>query len=423
MRILVIDLDKDCLNFALRCQDEGHQVRVWFPEKSTVGDGWINKIPSWQAQMNWAELVVLTGNSKLGNLLEPYFKKGYPILGSNKAGAELELDRAKGQECFENAGINTLPYETFTDYNKAIQYIKKNPIPYVMKPWGGTADKALSYVPPKGYELEAMVFHLERCNKDGLKGEFMLQECVRGTEMGVSGWFGPGGFSVWIEEDWEEKKFMNGGLGCNTGEQGTIVRHVKESMLFNEVLKPLEPQLHQIGYVGNINVNCGIDKSGNPWPYELTMRLGWPDFNIILPLMKEPCEWMADLIYGSDTLQMSEKIGVGVVLTHGEYPHCDMLDPATVGFPIYGWKDDKNYQPCLMRKGPETSGSYIAVITGQGDTVEEAADAAYKRIDKIKIPSNVMYRTDVGERLEEELPILQKHGYAEGMKYESGEEE
>jgi phosphoribosylamine--glycine ligase len=422
MKILILDNDKDSLAFTLRCQEKGHQVRVWFPERSEVGKGWITIVPDWKPSMLWADLIVLTGNATLGVQLEPYFKKGFPILGSNKAGAALELDRALGQEAFENAGIETASYETFTDYGKAIGYVKNSSIPHVMKPWGGTADKALSYVPPKGYEKEAMIFHLERCKKDGLKGEFMLQECIRGTEMGVSGWFGPGGFNMWIEEDWEEKKFMNGGLGCNTGEQGTIVRHVKESKLFDMVLKPLEPQLHEIGYVGNINVNCGIDDKGQPWPYELTMRLGWPDFNIILPLMEEPCEWMSDLLFGSDTLRMSSQVGVGVVLTHGEYPHCDMLDKATVGYPVYGWKEDNNFQPCLMQKGPMTAGSYIAVVCGQGETVEEAASAAYKRIDKIKIPSNVMYRTDIGERLEEELPVLQKHGFAAGMIYGGKEE-
>lgn len=422
MKILLIDLDKDGLAFALRCQDAGHQVRVWFPEKSTVGDGWITKVPDWKPLMRWADLIVTTANSALGNQLEPYYKQKFPIIGANTKGAELELDRGKGQECFEKAGIETLPYETFTDYNKAISCVQNSNIPYVMKPWGGTADKALSYVPPKGYEKEAMIYKLQRCKADGLKGEFMLQQCVRGTEMGVSGWFGPGGFNKWIEEDWEEKKFMNEGLGVNTGEQGTIVRHVLESKLFDMVLKPLEPQLHAIGYVGNINVNCGIDPSGNPWPYELTMRLGWPDFNIILPLIQgDPAEWMLDLIEGKDTLRMSPKVGVGVVLTHGEFPYCDFLDKRSVGYPIYGLTNgDKQVQYCLMRKGkdvPETAGTYIAVVTGQGDSVCEASDATYSRIKKIKIPSNLQYRTDIGARLEEELPKLQKHGFAEGMVY------
>jgi hypothetical protein len=38
-------------------------------------------------------------------------------------------------------------------------------------------------------------------------------------------------------------------------------------------------------------------------------------------------------------------------------------------------------------------------------------------VDQIKIPSNMMYRTDIGCRLEKQLPALHKLGYAEGMTY------
>jgi len=423
VKILLIDLDMDGVNFAIRCQAAGHLVRVWFPKKCEVGDGLITKVPDWRASMKWADLIVTTGNSKMSRELEPFFRAGYPILGPNAKGAELELDRQKGQEFFEAAGIDTLPYEVFTDYDKAIKFVKSEKKAYVVKPWGGTADKALSYVPPRGFETEAMVFKLERWKSEGLKGDFILQECVRGTEMGVSGWFGPGGFSQWIEEDWEEKKFMNDGLGVNTGEQGTIVRHVKRSKLFDKMLKPLEDGLHEIGYVGNINVNCGITETGKPYPYELTMRLGWPDFNIIQPLIQgDPAEWMVDLIEGKDTLRMSTEVCVGVVLTHGDYPCGELTDPAAVGYPIYGITagNEKAIHPALMKDGKErleTAGTYVMVVTGTGKSVSAAQKAAYAVCKEIKWPNNIMYRTDIGKRLKKELPVLKSFGYATGMEY------
>jgi hypothetical protein len=33
-------------------------------------------------------------------------------------------------------------------------------------------------------------------------------------------------------------------------------------------------------------------------------------------------------------------------------------------------------------------------------------------VDKISFPNSPMYRTDIGARLEDQLPLLQKHGYA-----------
>ena len=423
MKVLIIALDCDGISFALRCIQAGHVVRVWFPKRTPAGDGMIDKIPDWRPSMKWADLVFVTENSKLGPALEPFFKQGFPILGANLKGAELELDRVKGQEAFEKCGIDTLPYEEFSDYDKAAAFVKKEQAAFVAKPWGGTSDKALSYVPPRGFEVEAMVWKLGRWKEEGLKGKFILQKCVRGTEMGVSGWFGPAGFSRWIEEDWEEKKLMPSGLGPNTGEQGTILRHVRKSKLFDKMLKPLEEQLHAIKYVGNINVNCGIDDKGKPWPYELTMRPGWPDFDILQAVIQgDPCEWMLDLIEGRDTLRMSTQTAVGVVLTHGDYPRGDVLDKEACGFPIYGLTEDNEQFvfPSLVRAGKdglETAGTYVMIVAALGDTVQEASKQVYKVCKEIKWPGDKMYRDDIGERLKKELPLLQSFGFATGMEF------
>ena len=67
-----------------------------------------------------------------------------------------------------------------------------------------------------------------------------------------------------------------------------------------------------------------------------------------------------------------------------------------------------------------TSGSYVATVSGVGCTVEDASDKAYKTIKKkIDIPNSVMYRTDIGERLEEQLDELHKMGYCLDLLYES----
>ena len=423
MKILVIALDCDGLAWVLRCQLAGHEVKVWFPSKNTVGDGMITKVPEWRPHMKWADLIFLTENAKLGKELELYFKQNYPIMGANLAGAELELDRCKGQEAFENAGIDTAGYEEFTDLGKAAAYVKKENRAFVMKPWGGTSDKALSYVPPKGYEVEAMIWKLERCKKDGLKGNFILQECVRGTEMGASGWFGPGGFSRWIEEDWEEKKLCSSGLGPNTGEMGTILRHVKKSKLADEMLFPLEEQLHDIGYVGNINVNCGIDENGKPWPYELTMRPGWPDFDILQHVIEgDPAEWMLDMLEGKDTLKMSTKTAVGVLMAHGDFPRGETDDEEAVGYPIYGI-DEKNAEhisPSMVRVKDgqlQTAGTYVLIVCATDDSVSGAAKQVYDIAKEIKWAGDIIYRDDIGERLKKQLPILQGFGYAKGMVY------
>jgi phosphoribosylamine-glycine ligase len=65
-----------------------------------------------------------------------------------------------------------------------------------------------------------------------------------------------------------------------------------------------------------------------------------------------------------------------------------------------------------------TAGDYVCTVTGLGDTVKDASERCYKTIkDKIDIPNSIMYRTDIGERLEKQLPELHKMGYCTDLEY------
>jgi len=153
------------------------------------------------------------------------------------------------------------------------------------------------------------------------------------------------------------------------------------------------------------------------------MRPGWPDFDILQAIIQgDPYEWMLDLIEGKDTLQMDDRVAVGVVMTHGDYPRGDCLDEEAVGFPIYGItrENEAFIFPSLVRmgkQGPETAGTYVLIVTALGDTVRACQKQVYKVLKDLKMPSDTMYRTDIGDRLKEQLPLLQKNGYAVGMEF------
>jgi phosphoribosylamine--glycine ligase len=169
------------------------------------------------------------------------------------------------------------------------------------------------------------------------------------------------------------------------------------------------------------------------WPMEFTMRLGWPDFCIRQEVYRgDPLNWMKDLIDGKDTLQVSPAVAVGVVIAHGDFPRDHDAPDMWTGYPIYGITEDNfphiHFQQVVegpaplvvggKLKYPEmmlTGGSYVLVATGSARTVRQAADRAYDVVRDIKIPSNVMYRTDIGCRLKDDLPALHKLGFAEGM--------
>jgi phosphoribosylamine---glycine ligase len=434
VKVLMMDFKDDSgrlMDLALRAQEHNHQVVYWMNDEHPAGEGLVEKVHEFKPWMEWAELIVLSGNCDYPPGFAEMFNRGYPIFGTNTKAAELELDRARGQEVLKAFGIQTLPYTVVSSISRGINFLVQKGRPFAIKPWGGATDKSTTCVPKT---VEDAIYTLQRWEGQGLKGGLMLQEMVEGTEIGISRFFGPNGWSLPIEESFEFKKFMNGDLGGNTGEMGTVIRHVNDSRLFNLLLEPIGNHLHEIGFVGDCNINCIVDAQGTPWPLEFTMRLGWPDFCIRQAVLQgDPVTWMAELLHGNDTLRVSGETVVGLVMAHGDFPKEKDKPEEWSGFPIdvqNGMDGHVHWQqvaqgdvPAVIEgklkktKGIVTAGQYVAVVTGKGETVIEAAAEAYAAADAVRWPSNEMYRTDIGDRLREDLPALQLHGFAEGMRF------
>lgn len=439
MKLLIIDYEGFGLALALRARDAGHEVKLWNPrtragKDQLVGKGFdgIEKVREWQPAMRAADLVLPTDNAHYIDELEAFFVRGFPIFGCNRAGARLELDRVHGLEVLQEYGVEVNGYEAFHNYDKAIEYVLKNGKAYASKPLGDGA-KGLSYV---GKSPADLVFKLKRWKKKNeLKDGFLLQELVKGQEMAVGGWFGPGGFSRSICENWEEKRLMNDGLGINTGEQGTVLRYVEKSKLFTEVMEPLTEYLHRINYVGYVDLNCIINAKGQAIPLEWTTRFGWPLVNIQAFLHEgDPIAWMKDALEGRDTLRTKRDVAVGVVMSHGDYPYSKETPETNSGFPLYGIvpriersvafvKVMKDLAP--MQIGAKvvdvettvTAGDYVLVATGLGKSVQQAAERVYETVWAIDLPSNRMFRTDIGKRLKDDLVELKRHGYCSSLIY------
>ena len=419
------------------CMAAGHRVRSYIRHnkdgsRSKVGDGgMIERVADWETCMKWADLVFCTDNNFYIYQLERYRDEGYPIFGASIDTARWEQDRQVGADVFEQAGIKVIPSKEFTSYDEAISHVIKSNGRFVSKPLGD-GDKALSYVSKSPAD---MVFMLQKWKKtNAYKGSFILQEFHGGVEIAVGGWFGPAGFSDSFCINHEFKKLLAGDLGVSTGEEGTIVYYEQESKLAETVLLPLEGMLKGLGYTGYIDVNCIIDKEGAVWPLEFTMRPGWPLFMIQQALHKgDPANWMFDMLQGKNSLKVSDKIACGVVVTMPDYPY-DKGNPPDycLGYPMFDLTEEdviKNVHLSSVMRGTApamvngkvklkqeqfvTTGNYVCIVTGVGDTVEEARNDCYGRIKKkINIPNSIGYRVDIGCRLEEQLPILKKLGYS-----------
>ena len=437
MLILVIDPGGLTLDWCLRCLAYGHTVKLCTKgsRASHIGEGLIDKVDNWKKYMDVADLIFSADNLDYMADLDEYIKKGYPIFGPGKRAAKLELDRMYGQNVIKEFGGPIIPSHEFKNYDAAISFVKENPKRYVCKPCGEEEDKTLSYVAKD--EADLIGFLLKRKERGKGSPYFILQEFKAGMEIACTGIFGPAGWMDFWCEGFEFKKQMNGDLGVNTGEMGTVTRYVKESKIADVLMKPLADELHRIGYVGMLDMNCIIDeKDGTPWPMEWTARPGYPMWNIMQPLMKneDPAGWMLDCIKGKNTLEVEYQTCIGVVMANADFPFNKREEEEYLDFPVL--TDDIDYKhlhPCEMKLSktvkmidgelhenvPElgTAGSYILVLTGVGNSITEAKDMAYENVKKVKLGNDPQYRTDIGERCEKMLPKLKKFGFCTGWKY------
>lgn len=441
MKVLLIEMeDAGCgLAFALLCIKAGHQVRYFLrPENNQrIGEGFkgLERVKNWvPSASSWADLVVLTGNDEYLPKLDAIRKRGVAVFAPTFKSAALEVKRELGMKAFEAAGIEVPPYKTFKSLDEAEGYVRKKPDRYVFKTLGSEEDKSLSYC---GKSPADMVARLQRWKRLGLnpKGPVMLQTFIPGLEIGVSRWMGKDGFIGPYNENFEHKKLLSGNCGPNCGEAGTIQKYCKESKLGDKVLAPLEDALLELGHLGDVDVNCIVDEKGKPWPLEFTMRWGWPAFNIMLATHRgDPAAWMLDAAEGEDTLEVDYSIACGIVLAQPDYPYSMASKADTLDIPITGPStgNRKYVHPQSVKmarlpvmKGEEitekkiwaTCGDYVAVVTGTGKTVTQARDRAYKVVGEIEIP-DMMYRDDIGEKLQDELPKLHAHGFATEFKYQ-----
>lgn len=436
MRLLIVDPMGTGLALGWRAAQQGHKVK-WFvtnkpTDDPTIGMGFpITKVENWRNHVSWAELIFTTDNSKFIPSLEAMKKQGAPYFGPSVESANLEIKRGEGMKFLKRHGIETPPFQTFKSLQEAEQHVWKNGKRWVFKTLGDNEDKSLSYCSKSPAD---MIARLQRWQKLGMnpKGEVMLQEFIPGVEVGVSRWMGSNG---WVSDpniNFEQKKLMSGNYGPNTGEMGTVMFYVKQDKLDEDVLKPLERVLMQMGHLGDIDLNCIVDEKGKAWPLEFTARPGWPAFNMMLEAHQgDPVQWMLDAVKGERTLTVSYDVGVCICLCQPDFPYCKSPKEQKAGIPIY-LKSTKHLQPQEVRieklpvmEGEKTTekpiwataGEYVGVVTAMGPTVSVARQRAYKTVDEIQVPDMIV-RDDIGESLKKNLPELQKHGYVKDVRWQ-----
>lgn len=437
MRILIVDAEAMGLSTAIAFAVAGHEVKWFRYSTKALRDGEGMKgfkiVDDWRKEMPWVGkdgLVVTTGNWRFVHELDRYREFGFDIFGPTVASAKLEIDRGEGMRAMQAAGIDLPPYEEFDSLEAARDFSWKTDRAWVFKPLGDESDKSMTYVAHDPADLAGWLDQQIDAGKK-LKGKCMLQEKIDMLcEMGVSAWCGPEGFlRDKYQLAFEHKKLMNGEIGPATGEQGTITSYTDADKLADDMLAPMEGIARALGHRGDFCVGCGIDKKGKAWPFEFTTRLGWPAWFIQMASHKgDPALWMKALLRGEDRLRVSYDAAIGVVCAHPRYPYNCSTPEIVEGHPIHGADQPGiHLVSVMMGKGPvmaggkiakgeilKTTGELVLVATALGKTVTRARGKVYETVKKVTFP-DMMYRTDIGQKVQDALPELHRFGYCLDM--------
>lgn len=402
-------------------KQEGHQVKYYIHEKDSkdIGDGFVEKCDDWQQLKDWADVIVFD-DVLFGEMADKLRKEGKAVVGGSAYTDRLEEDREFGQEELKKVGVNVLPHWDFTDFDEAIDFVTRNPGRYVLKPTSKSGEKELLFVGQEedGKDVLQLLEHYKRAWAKQIKF-FQLQKYASGVEVAVGAFFNGIDFITPINVNFEHKRMFPGEIGPSTGEMGTAMYWAPTNTIFKETLEKMKPLLQQTGYVGYIDINCIVNARGI-YPLEFTSRFGYPTISIQMEGVTSPWGEFLHAIATKTPYELKTKKGfqVGIVVAVPPFPFFD----------ISAFKKYSEDATILFKK-PSTEGvhigdvklvdgdwrlagysGYAVIVTGSGQTMEEARKQVYQRVKNIMIP-NMFYRTDIGMRWFTDSDKLHTWGY------------
>jgi phosphoribosylamine--glycine ligase len=322
-----------------------------------------------------------------------------PTIGDGAFNCAVENDRMFGLEAMEECGIKVPPYQRFTELEAAKTFIKETGARYVFKPDGGQeCDTETTYVSSSS---EDMLLNIDKLFTKTKEAPFVLQEFIKGTEVAVEGYFNGVDFYL-VNVTLEEKKFMDGNHGPNTGCAGNLIFTLdQKAKLFTQGLRKMKKYLAKIGYSGMIDLNT-IVAGGELYGLEWTPRFGYDSSATLLNMYGGN---LGEMFLKISTGQVPEQnwkgeFGVGVRLSVPPYPS-EIKGQHPSGIPIEGL-EKKNYQDTYMYDVMIEHGElvtaghsgFIAVPLTYSDSIAGAWSKQDARLEEIKIP-NCQRRTDL----------------------------
>lgn len=349
----------------------------------------------------------------VGGIVDVFEKEGLRVFGPRKNAAILEGSKAFSKDLMKKYHIPTAAYETFTDPEKALEYLETAKMPIVLKADGLALGKGV-LICQTLEEAKEGVKTLMMDKKFGSAGdEIVIEEFMTGREVSVLS-FVDGNIVKIMSSAQDHKRAKDGDQGLNTGGMGTFSPspfYTKEVDEFCKkyIYQPSVDAMKKEGrtFKGIIFFGLMLTEDG-PKVLEYNARFGDPETQVVLPRMKndivEVFEACIDGTLDQIQLEFEDNAAVCVVLASDGYPV-----KYEKGFKIHGlekFKDTDGYY--VFHAGTKfdadgdivTNGGRVLGVTAKGKDLKEARANAYKATEWIDFANKYM-RHDIGHAIDE----------------------
>ncbi|MFQ5471122.1 MAG: phosphoribosylamine--glycine ligase [Gammaproteobacteria bacterium] len=343
-------------------------------------------------------------------VVDRFTAEGLRCFGPSKRAAQLEGSKAYSKDFLARHHIPTATYEAFTEIKPAVDYIRQQGAPIVVKADGLAAGKGV-IVAQTEEEAIAAVEDMLSGNVFGEAGSRVVIEAFLTGEEASFIVMVDGEHILPMATSQDHKARDNGDTGPNTGGMGAytpapVVTAALHKKIMSEIIEPTVSGMKADGnpYTGFLYAGLMISPAGQVKVLEFNCRFGDPETQPIMMRLKsdlvELCQEAIDGNLDQVQAHWDDRTSLGVVLAAGGYPASYNSGDEILG--LFTRSEENSTK--VFHAGTKvvddkivTSGGRVLCVCALGDNVRDAQQRAYAEVEKINW-DNAYYRTDIGYR-------------------------
>ncbi|RCX16927.1 phosphoribosylamine--glycine ligase [Anaerobacterium chartisolvens] len=357
---------------------------------------------------NGVDMVVVAPDDPLvAGMVDALEEAGIRAFGPRKSAAILEGSKSFSKDLMKKYGIPTAGYEVFDDSSKAVEYLRHQSYPIVVKADGLALGKGVIIAQSFDEASEAVKSMMENKAFGSAGDTVVIEEFLTGPEVSVLA-FTDGSTVVPMVSSQDHKRALDNDQGLNTGGMGTFSpSRIYDSQMaeycMEKIYKPTIEAMNNEGrkFKGVLYFGLIITEDG-PKVLEYNARFGDPETQVVLPRLKndlvEVFNAVIDERLDSLNIEWHDNASVCVIMASGGYP-----GSYSTGHEISGIEDAcKNGGNIVFHAGTRcedgryyTAGGRVLGVTAVGASLTDAISRAYDAVKKISF-KDMHYRKDIG---------------------------